>query len=169
MARKVKCAITGEYGTSDTFIKIDGKYYKNREIYDEQQKQNEFWHKIIDKFSLDYLGYEPGQTFPAYIVKMIKQLSFYSNETLYRTMLFCDEDIHTAIQIKDFDTDYRKASYIMAIIKNNVNEVWKEVLKEQREARKTREEKVSEVELQNYEEIQNPKQKVKDISKFVED
>ena len=57
----------------------------------------------------------------------------------------------------------------MAIIKNNINEVWKVVLQEQREARKAREQKISEVDLQSYEEIKNPKQKVKDISKFLED
>ena len=29
MARKVKCAVTGKYGTSDEFVKIDGKYYSS--------------------------------------------------------------------------------------------------------------------------------------------
>lgn len=170
MAYKVRCAITGEYGTSDTFIKIDGKYYKNQDVYNEQQKQNDYWHKIVDKFSLDYLGYQKGQLFPAYIVKMLKQLSFYGNDTIYRTMEFCDNDIHTAIQIKDFDSDYRKASYIMAIVKNNINEVWKEVLQERREAKKAKQMQNSvPIEISNPEEISNPKQNVKDISKFLED
>ena len=37
MARiyKCKCRATGENGTSDIFIKIDGHYYKSQEVYDE--------------------------------------------------------------------------------------------------------------------------------------
>ena len=28
IGRKVKCQVTGEYGLSDDFVKINGKYYK---------------------------------------------------------------------------------------------------------------------------------------------
>ena len=31
MARNVKCSVSGKWGTSDTFIKIDGKYYCNKD------------------------------------------------------------------------------------------------------------------------------------------
>lgn len=38
--RAVRCKITGEYGTIDTFYKApDGKYYKSKEIY--QHEKNE--------------------------------------------------------------------------------------------------------------------------------
>ena len=35
MARKVKCQITKEWGTSDTFYKApNGKYYKSKKLYE---------------------------------------------------------------------------------------------------------------------------------------
>lgn len=39
MARKCKCRATGEDGFNDTFIKIDGHYYKSQEVYDEYQSK----------------------------------------------------------------------------------------------------------------------------------
>lgn len=39
MARPCKCAITGEKGTTDTFVKIGKKYYKSQEIYDKWQEE----------------------------------------------------------------------------------------------------------------------------------
>ena len=34
IAYKVKCQVTNEWGTSDLFVKINGKYYKTQEVYD---------------------------------------------------------------------------------------------------------------------------------------
>ena len=41
MARSCKCAITGEVGTTDTFVKIGSKYYKSQEIYDADQRKKQ--------------------------------------------------------------------------------------------------------------------------------
>lgn len=39
MAQKCKCRVTGEEGYTDSFIKIDGHYYKSQDIYDEHQSK----------------------------------------------------------------------------------------------------------------------------------
>lgn len=168
MARKVRCMITGEYGTSDTFVNHDGRYFKNESVYEEYKFQSEYWVKIIEKFCFEYLGYEKGQPFPTILPKRIKQLDFYDNETIYRTMLACDNDIHYAIENKNFDTDYAKIGYIMAILTNRIAKVWKVVMRERNEAKKAYQPIPSSC-YASLAEIQNPKQTVKDISRFVEE
>lgn len=165
---KVKCAVTGEYGTSETFIKYNGRYFKNEKVLNEYKIQSEYWKKCIEKFSFDFLGYQPGQPFPTILPKRIKELSFYDNETIYRTMCVCENDILQAISNKEFDTDYAKIGYIMAIIKNRIAKVWKVVRQEQRNANRDYQPIPHNI-YASLAELQNPKQKVKDISKFVED
>lgn len=168
MARKVRCAITGEYGTSDTFIKIDGRYYKNQVIYNEHKRQTEYWQKIITKFAYDFLDYKPGQPFPTILTKKLKELNFYDNETIYKTIEFSEDDIHRALETKDFDSDYRRINYILAIVRNNINKVWKGILQERREKRDPNSDNPILIE-QMCSQIQNPRQKIKDISRFLED
>lgn len=168
MAYKVRCAVTGEYGTSDTFIKRDGRYFKNEEIYNEYKIQSEYWIKCIEKFCYDFLDYKKGQPFPTILPKRLKELSFYDNETIYRTMCDCEEIIQKSISDKIFDSDYQKISYIMAIIRNRIAKVWKIVRQEQRDAKRNYQPIPSNI-YASLSEIQNPKQNVKDISRFVEE
>ena len=64
MARPCKCAITGEKGTTDTFVKINGKYYKSQEIYDADQKSKAKRKELIDYVCREFLRYGNGQPFP---------------------------------------------------------------------------------------------------------
>lgn len=167
MAYNVRCMITGEYGKSDVFVKHDGHYFRDEIVYEEYKKQSEFWKKIIEKFAIDYLGYQSNQPFPTILPKRIKDLDFYDNETIYRTMLYSDKDIHYALETKTFKSEYGKICYIMAIIRNNINIIWKQVLQERREQKLAYQPIPSNC-YASLSEIQNPKQKVKDLSKFVE-
>ena len=58
MARKVKCNVTGEYGTTDTFIKIDNKYYKDIQTYECDRKEKDLWHELIDYICINLLNYQ---------------------------------------------------------------------------------------------------------------
>ena len=49
MAKKCKCHITNEWGTTDQFIKIGKYYYKNQYVYDENKD------RIYEE-----KGFEPG-------------------------------------------------------------------------------------------------------------
>lgn len=54
--RKVKCRITGEYGYDYEFYKAtNGKYYKNKEIYEKAIIQRNYIKKIINFINLDIL------------------------------------------------------------------------------------------------------------------
>lgn len=171
MARQCKCQITGEIGTTDTFYKADNeKYYKSKEVYDIWNKENENRKKVIEKFAIDFLDYKPGQVFPTVLTKKLKELEFYGYDVINQTIDKTYNSIQYAIQHKDFKNDIGKISYIFAIIKNNINDVYRQILREEKikEKQKTQTdhfESISESELMNI----GSKKKARDISEFLEE
>ena len=137
MARKVKCQITGEYGTSDVFYKADnGKYYKSKELYDVWNKENEDRKHVIERFAIEFLDYVPGQVFPTILTKKLKELEFYGYDVINKTIDKSYDSIQYILRNKDFRNDVGKISYIFAIIKNNINDVYKQVVKEEKEQKR---------------------------------
>lgn len=168
MARHVKCYITGEQGTSDTFVKHDNHYYKSEKIYQDHIKEMDYRNKIIDIIVYDYLGFSKDIPFPTIINKRLNEIKHFGYETIYRTIQSEDTVIRRAIAEKQFDSAYLEMMYILAIIKNNIFKTWKIVLAEKREERK-QEEPITNTKLQDIQNVKNPKQKVKDISKYLEE
>jgi len=165
MARKCKCAITGEIGTVDTFIKIGSKYYKSQEIYDAEQKKKQSYKKLIDYICREFLGYGNGQPFPPILPKKIKELSFYSNEVILETFKECANDIHYWIEHKQFSNEYGRISYIFTIVKGRIADVAKQ---EKRKAALNDRVKSSVIECDDLSLI-GSKQHGKDISRFLSD
>lgn len=165
MARQCKCQVTGEKGTTDTFYKADnGKYYKSKEVYDIWNKENEDRKNVIERFAVDFLDYKPGQVFPTVLTKKLKELEFYGYDVINRTIDKSYNSIQYAIQHKDFKNDVGKISYIFAIIKNNINDVYKQVVQEEKKS-ETVYEIDNEVDIDN---IQT-NHKEKNIKKWLED
>lgn len=191
MARNVKCKASGEWGTSDDFVKIDGSYYKSFEVYEkfikdkrakaesvkkrkQQEAENkEFYKKIIALIAIDLMDYNPGQPFPKIISRKLKDLEFYDRKIIYLTIKEIKDDLRFAMSRIEFKNDTGKASYIFAAISNHINDVY------QREKKKEKVEsasiKGSETLLEmsglfNMNENLAPtKQKSKDISKFLDE
>jgi hypothetical protein len=69
---------------------------------------------------------------------------------------------------KEFSSSYLKIQYIMAVLRNNIAKVWKMVREEQKIA-KAQNKKQDVVYIDGLDNVKNPKQINKDISKFVED
>lgn len=167
MARQCKCQVTGEKGTTDTFYKADnGKYYKSKEVYDIWNKENEDRKNVIEKFAVDFLDYKPGQVFPTILTKKLKELEFYGYDVINRTIDKAYNSIQYAIQHKDFKNDVGKISYIFAIIKNNINDVYKQVVQEEKENKSE-----TVCEINNEVDIDNiqTNHKEKNIKKWLED
>lgn len=138
MARKCVCHITHEKGTTDTFYRAEnGKYYKSEEVYRVWNKENEDRKAVVDRFAVEFLNYQPGQVFPTILTKKLKELEFYGYDVVNKTIDESYNSIQYAIQHKDFKNDVGKISYIFAIIKNNINDVYKRVLKEEKEQKST--------------------------------
>lgn len=164
MSRKCKCQITGEIGTTDTFVKINGKYYKSQEVYDQHKTKVEQYKKIINLIAEDFLNYDKNQVFPTLLTKKLKELEFYPNEVILKTIEKNYDTIKYWMMTKDFNNDIGRISYIFAIIKNNINDVYKMWKKDSDQ--KLLENKVNndfDFDIDNY------KQKQKDLRKWLEE
>lgn len=164
--RKVKCCVTGEYGTDLTFIKINGHYYKDQSTYDNYTKNNTYRVLVYDKLA-EFLGYRKGQIFPGIVHKKLKALEFYGFECVYQTI--CEEEnaIIWALNYKDFRNDIGRIAYLFAIIDNNINDVYKSMRNVKKQLPKVSE-SVDYVEELNLEKIGTSK-KGRDISAFLEE
>lgn len=132
VSRKCKCQLTGEYGTTDTFYKAeDGKYYKTKELYEARKKEKEDRKAVIERFAVDFLDYKTGQVFPSVLTKKLKELEFYGYDVINCTIDKCYEAIQYSLRTKSFNSDVNKIAYIFAIIKNNINDVYREVQREE--------------------------------------
>ena len=169
MGRKCKCQLTGEYGTTDTFYKAEnGRYYKSQKLYETWKKQNENRKAVVERFAVDFLDYKTGQVFPTILTKKLKELEFYGYDVINRTINKSYEAIQRALRTKTFFNDVNKIAYIFAIIKNNINDVYKEVQREEKKIETTLKEPehiFNDVDLENVQ----THHKEKDIKKWLEE
>lgn len=139
-------------------------------MYDVWNKENEDRKHVIERFAIEFLDYVPGQVFPTILTKKLKELEFYGYDVINRTIDKSYDSIQYALRTKDFRNDVCKISYIFAIIKNNINDVYKQVLREEKIEEK-QQRQVTNVEVVDEQTFANigTKQKAKDISCFLED
>lgn len=167
--KKVRCFVTKEYGTNKTFYKPEdgphsNHYFKNKGIYDEWRAKTETRKKINDLIA-DFTGYYNGEIFPTIVPKKIKELEeTYDIFTVYETMLDKKNDIRYAMDSMEFSSDLGKCSYLMAIIVNSINDVWKRRKKEEEESKRIK----NIIFEEDYSNIKNnTEQKGKNISRFL--
>ena len=124
MARKVKCQVTNEWGTSDSFFKApNGKYYKDESTYIAWQKKAELRSKCI-KAMCDVADYRIA---PSFLNKMIGEIGdAVGYDVLYETIQRDTESFIWANEHKEFNTEIGKLYYYQSIIKNTVIDVYKE-------------------------------------------
>lgn len=169
MARKVKCALTKESGTSDVFYKAEnGKYYKSKELYDT-------WHLDVQKRTqarnllLEYMDWQEGEPFPTLLLKKLKELDYYSGQVVLDTVRKCASSLEWAIKNKNFLSTTSKIHYVFAIISNNIADVNKQNTLH-KEYEKKREHNSEETLNANMEIVEiGTTTKGKDISDFLED
>lgn len=165
MPRSCKCAITGERGTTDVFVKINGRYYKSQEIYDDAQQKKIKRKELIDYICREFLGYGDGQPFPTSLPKKLNELSFYDDDVILETFKRCASDIHYQIEHKQFSAEYNKVAYIFAIIKNSIADINAEFQCKKKQENTI---KATEIECGDLSSI-GTKNRGKDISSFLND
>lgn len=170
MPRKCKCYITGEVGTTDTFVKIGSHYYKNQYVYDEDKRLKEERKQLIDYICRTFLGYGEGQPFPSSLPKKLNELSYYDNAVIMETFRQNKGDILFWLDKKDFSSEYGKIAYIFAIIGNKIADVNKKYVREKK-ITEEQQKKVADFELAYEERMLSigTKRKAKDISDFLEE
>lgn len=126
MSRRVKCCLSGAQGTSDTFYRApNGRYYQTQALYDAAQRKTAI-HKQILETLLDAMSYQKGMVFPTSLPRRLKEFDFYGEDVLLETIRRCTPAIREAVQTHYFATEYQKISYVAAILKNKINDVYKD-------------------------------------------
>lgn len=82
-------------------------------------------HKQVIAALADVMMFDPSMAFPTIIPKKLKELSFYDDEIILATIEQCRDKIGYAMRTKEFSSEYGRAAYVMAIIKNHINDVYK--------------------------------------------
>lgn len=116
MARRVRCCVTKELGNASEFIKADGKYFKNQEIYEKYKDEKDLTINIFKKFS-ELLGYEDGKipgSVGGIAMKKIKE-SKLTKQELYNSLL--DKEDYIKELFGETSTHYYDPQRIFGIFK----------------------------------------------------
>lgn len=169
MARRCKCHVTGEEGTTDTFFKVGRYYYKSPEIYEEERLKKEEWQRrkqLAAYFSREFLHYGKGQPPPPLLYKKLNELAYYTADVIQRTMNHYRTEILYYLSHKSFQEDNGRINYSFAIIKAHIAEIAEQ---EHREKMMNHRDADLEIEAMSDCRRGNPvRAKAKDISRFLD-
>lgn len=146
MASKlVKCYATGETILRATAYKAsDSHWYKDESTYkayikgktaaktrkSKASKHKQSYHDAVDILA-GYLGLSAGEPFPVYLIKKLKEFSYYDDDVLLETVMQNKNNIEWALKSKTFNTTIGKINYIMAILSNHISDVNKQWQRQQ--------------------------------------
>lgn len=123
--RRVKCWATGAWGTTLTYYKApDDHWYQDEATY-QAKMHKAAMHKQVVATLAEVMMFDPSMAFPTIVPKKLKELSFYDDEIILATIEQCRDKIGYAMRTKEFSSEYGRAAYVMAIIKNHINDVYK--------------------------------------------
>lgn len=124
--RQVKCRDTGVLVSStDAWKAPDGKYYSSQGAFEHLMLEKTYRQKCIEELG-NILGYSKDQKFPTIVAKKLKEYESYGYEVVFETICNKKQVIINSISNKDFTSEYNKTSYIMAIITNSINDIYKQ-------------------------------------------
>lgn len=133
--RQVKCRDTGMLvSASDAWKAPDGKYYSSQGAFKHLENEKMYRQKCLEELG-NILGYKDGQKFPTIVAKRIKEYKVYGYDTVLQTILDKKQVILYNLCNKTFASEYNKVSYIMAIITNSINDVYKRKKTEEKDVR----------------------------------
>lgn len=143
-------------------LKKTTKYYTSKNAYEEWKNNQEYRQKCID-YMYEVLSYETFQKLPGVFFHKLSEWEPYSYEVVYRCMMNSRDAVERSMYNKEFYNENGKVLYICAIYQNNLNDALKEIKREKFGQKDFN--PVESIDL----DIQNKKQKTKDISKFLEE
>lgn len=162
MGRRVKLIDLNIYGDSTNAFKApNGKYYSSEINYEKIKQENEYRQKCI-LYIHNLIGYELDQKLPTTVYKFISEYGkSYSYEALYHTMISQEKSAQWSLETKEFKTENSKVVYLFAIYRNNI-------MTEYRKLKKKSIKNIEDEHIQ-FEDLDNKKHKVSDISCFLDD
>jgi len=172
--RKVKCKICGSVGTNETFFKViynnKNEYYCSEGEYIENKKEKNKNKELLTFICQEILNYNNNQITPPILIKKIKELNkYYPLDVIKNTFEKKLKILKYWMNLEDkFDTDFSKISYMMSIIKNNINDIYKEYKINKEKEITENQGKRMDVELYNDDFTVDSKKVKNDISSFLE-
>ncbi len=161
---QVKCKLCGTTHEKTESYSPTGKspYYCSKEEYEEEQVNQIMRKSTFTLLHDDILNYDERQIV---VNKKLEQLGkSYGWEIVFKTFKHCENDIKFWIQQKNFDNEYLKINYIMAIITNHINDIY---IKYKNEKRQKKENNIYiDIDILNDDFVPNSKN-TNDISQFL--
>lgn len=155
----VNCVDLDEKIDSESAYKAqNGKYYSSKDAYEKIQLEIKRKKWATNELII-LLGFEEYKIIPTILFKVINSYNEIGYEALCETIVAEEKVIKYAMANNNFKNDYAKVKYVEAVINNNINDV---IRKPKAEISETDDIVVDDTKLNN------PKQKQKDISQFLE-
>ena len=155
----VNCIDLDEKVDKESAYKADnGKYYSSKEAYEKIKLENKRKKWATNELII-LLGFEEYKIIPTILFKVINSYHEVGYEALCKTIVAKENVIKYAIANNSFKNDYAKIKYVEAVINNNINDIIRES--------KTKVSKNDNI-VADDTKLNNPKQKQKDISQFLE-
>lgn len=166
--RKCKCQVCGKQGWNDEFFRVTkGKrnlYYCNEKEYLKIKKEDEMRIKTLKHLADNVFELEDYRMISNAMQKELNRVSnIYNRDVVYITVTLTTENMKRSLKIKNFDSEYGMARYLITIVENNINPVWikwKERIRNE-ELREKMEEGNKEVIKENVNELSIMKQNLK--------
>lgn len=155
----VNCVDLDEKIDRENAYKADnGKYYSSQDAYEKikLEKKRKKW---ATNELISLLGFEKYKIIPTVLYKVINSYNKIGYEALCKTIVAEENVIKYGIANNSFKNDYAKIKYVEAIINNNINDIIRKPKIEISEADDV---------VDDNTKLNNPKQKQKDISQFLE-
>lgn len=137
------------------FLDIDKKIYCcNKECADNYllklnkvKEEKDKWDTLYKFVKLDVLKYKAEQRLPKHLITRLVDIrngttvekyvgrvelskEGYPYEVILKTFQKCNDDIQQSFRIKNFDNERQQINYMMAIIENNLNDIYNGYLRE---------------------------------------
>lgn len=106
-------------------------YYLSEADYLKEKEDKEYYHKAVDRM-MELIGYETGMVFPTSFAKKYAELKIYGNKVIYETIEKCASEIEYAVKKYEFTNEYNKMAYLMTIVSNKINDVYKDIKKQEK-------------------------------------
>lgn len=174
MARQVKCKICGSKKNIDEAFKVVKEtpkakvnhYYCSKAEYEKNLREIN-----SKKECLDYIREILGvKMIPPAFAKQVNILrDYYDYIVIKKTFKECESNIKWQLDNKEFNSEFAKSKYIIVIISNNIEKVYRKHKKDQEKLNSVFEFKENiDVDIFNYTNSNKSEIKVNDISSFLD-
>lgn len=129
--RKVKCFICKKESNNLVAFKTpQNKYCCSEDEYNEHISKLNSWNELYDYIKSEIFEYDKTQNLSHWMIKQLRILNqAYSSDIILETVKQCKTNIKYYLTVKkELDNEYKKINYMLAIIKNKINDIYEDYI-----------------------------------------